>query len=264
MRWAAALLAALATAAASRATHVLVRNDTRPPARRCERDGATYRCDPIAIFVGRGHTGSANLAASAAAWYSGRRVCIREDRTTISVFGDDVATRRFLSSHPDVTYGQTKEHRFFTRSRRPLDVGRYRREFPASPSPASPPFGVDLTPEYGDRPGFKRVAGVIRDAVPDARILIAVRRQPDLIMSKLYGRCINQSGERHRRGRGMWIFRGDESRHRRGRGTWTFRGDESRHRRGRDVDVPRRPVAAPPRLRRGYSVETNRGAADIP
>merc|ERR1712097_94314 len=60
----------------------------------------------------------------------------------------------------------------------------------------------------------------------------------------------------------------------RGRGdaaaaTWTFHGDGSRRRRGRDVDVPwgrvaascdvdvpRRWVAATPRLRRGYSAET--------
>ena len=34
-----------------------------------------------------------------------------------------------------------------------------------------------------------------------------------------------------------------------------------RHRRGRDVDVPWRRVAAPPRLPRGYSVETPDAAA---
>ena len=40
--------------------------------------------------------------------------------------------------------------------------------------------------------------------------------------------------------------------------TWIFRGDGSRRRRGYDVDIPWRPIAATPRLRRGYSVETGR------
>ena len=43
--------------------------------------------------------------------------------------------------------------------------------------------------------------------------------------------------------------------------TWIFSGDESRRRRGRDVDIQRRRVAATPRPRRGYSVETSRGDA---
>ena len=48
--------------------------------------------------------------------------------------------------------------------------------------------------------------------------------------------------------------------------TWKVRGDESRRRRGRDVDIPWRRDAAPPRPRRGQSVETRRRGrdADIP
>ena len=57
-----------------------------------------------------------------------------------------------------------------------------------------------------------------------------------------------------------WIFRPR---------TWIFRGDESRRRRGRDVDILWRPVAATPRPRREYSLETSSGDAagrdvDIP
>jgi len=44
------------------------------------------------------------------------------------------------------------------------------------------------------------------------------------------------------------------------RGASTFRSG-SRRRRGCDVDIPWRRVAAPPRLRRGHSVQTSRGAA---
>ena len=40
-----------------------------------------------------------------------------------------------------------------------------------------------------------------------------------------------------------------------------FRGGESRRRRGCHVDIPRRRVAAPPRLPRRYSAEMGRGAA---
>ena len=58
-----------------------------------------------------------------------------------------------------------------------------------------------------------------------------------------------------------WTFRGDESRRRRGWDVDIFRGDESRQRRGCRVNIPRRRVAAPPRLGRGYSVETSRGDA---
>ena len=47
----------------------------------------------------------------------------------------------------------------------------------------------------------------------------------------------------------------------RGGSTVTFHGDESRRRRGCHVDIPWRPVAATPWLRRGYSVETSRGGA---
>ena len=47
-----------------------------------------------------------------------------------------------------------------------------------------------------------------------------------------------------------WTFRGDASRRR--------RGCESRRRRGRDADISWRQVAAAPRLRRGYFVETRR------
>ena len=45
------------------------------------------------------------------------------------------------------------------------------------------------------------------------------------------------------------------------RSPWIFHGDQSRRRCGCDVDIPWRPVAATPRLRRGYSVETSRGVA---
>ena len=53
---------------------------------------------------------------------------------------------------------------------------------------------------------------------------------------------------------------------RRGRGaaaatTWIFRGHESRRRRGNDVNIPRTRVAAPPRLRRGYSADGGLAAA---
>ena len=44
--------------------------------------------------------------------------------------------------------------------------------------------------------------------------------------------------------------------------TWIVRGDESRRRRGYDVDIPRRRIAATPRLRRGHSVEA--GAPQVP
>ena len=40
--------------------------------------------------------------------------------------------------------------------------------------------------------------------------------------------------------------------------TWIVRGDESRRRRGRGGDIPWRRVAATPRPRRGYSVESRR------
>ena len=40
--------------------------------------------------------------------------------------------------------------------------------------------------------------------------------------------------------------------------------DESRRRRGRDVEIPRRRVAATPRLRRGYSAEASRCDVDVP
>ncbi|KAH8046242.1 hypothetical protein JL720_16430 [Aureococcus anophagefferens] len=84
------LLWACAAAEAWRYTHVLGANVTRAHIleRGCEADGALLRCDPVFIFAGRGHTGSANLAA-------------------------------YLQSHPQLDYGATKEHRFFSRSRRP-------------------------------------------------------------------------------------------------------------------------------------------------
>ena len=58
---------------------------------------------------------------------------------------------------------------------------------------------------------------------------------------------------RRRRGRGNSV---ETSRGGAAAATRIFRGDESRRRRGYDVDIPWRRVAAAPRLRRGYSVET--------
>ena len=49
-----------------------------------------------------------------------------------------------------------------------------------------------------------------------------------------------------------------------GADTWIFRGGKSRHRRGHDGDIPSGRVAARPRPRRGYSVETSRGGAAAP
>ena len=54
--------------------------------------------------------------------------------------------------------------------------------------------------------------------------------------------------------------RGDAADSRELAGTRLFRGDESRRRRGRELDIPWGRVAAPPRPRAGYSVETSRGA----
>ena len=91
------LLWAGAAAEAWRYTHVLGANVTRAHIleRGCEADGALLRCDPVFIFAGRGHTGSANLAA-------------------------------YLQSHPQLDYGATKEHRFFSRSRRSPTAARRR------------------------------------------------------------------------------------------------------------------------------------------
>ena len=115
------ILSLAAAVAANRFTHLLRRrNDSRAhiEARGCEADdGSGFYCDPIAIFVGRGHTGSANLAA-------------------------------FLQSHPDLDFGSAKEHRWFTRKKRPLDVSEYRREFAPATSRAAPPFGLDASPAY--------------------------------------------------------------------------------------------------------------------
>lgn len=148
------------SATSSRFTHVLAGNASRAhiTSRGCDFDGdALYYCDPIAIFVGRGHTGSANLAA-------------------------------YLQSHPSLDYGTTKEHRFFSpRGKKPLVIGRYRREFPGSASPYEVgPFGFDATPAYGDRPPILETARLIKSMTPFAKILIAIRHQPDLIMSQNY------------------------------------------------------------------------------
>lgn len=151
------LLWACAAAEAWRYTHVLGANVTRAHIleRGCEADGALLRCDPVFIFAGRGHTGSANLAA-------------------------------YLQSHPQLDYGATKEHRFFSRSRRPRDASAYRRQFPAVPSAGAPPWGFDATPEYGDRPRFRATAKLIDEVAPNVKVILAIRSQPDLLMSRQY------------------------------------------------------------------------------
>ena len=142
----------------TRYTHFLGRNVTRShiSSRGCERDASgQLRCNPIVVFVGRGHTGSANLAA-------------------------------YLQSHPSLDYGTTKEHRFFTRSKRPRDVAAYRRQFPVVAAAGSPPYGFDATPEYGERQ-TAATAKLIREVLgPHVKILVALRYQADLIMSQRY------------------------------------------------------------------------------
>ncbi|KAJ1461691.1 P-loop containing nucleoside triphosphate hydrolase protein [Pelagophyceae sp. CCMP2097] len=113
----------------------------------CEPEGGGVVCDPVVIMAGRGHTGSANLAA-------------------------------FLQNHTELSFGTTKEHRFFS-GRSVGTVDRYRRQFDIA-SAAERRFGFDATPAYERHPA--RIFGLL----PRVKVLLAVRDEVDHGMSQLY------------------------------------------------------------------------------
>ena len=109
---------------------------------------------------------------------------------------------------------------------------------------------------FGRAAVVRRPRGVRRLPPGIAGVGRGRRARPRVDRPHVLGAARSSAVFETRRGAGAVTNVAIPSMHRGDAARWLFRGDVSRRRRGRDAALPWRRIAAPPRPRRGYAVET--------